>query len=139
MSRWICVAAAAVILLTPAVFAQGKGKGHGRGHQEHAAANPNAAPLDRDVIVNYYRETPGGLPPGLAKRGGLPPGLENQLRRNGTLPPGLAKKMAPLPRALQAQLGSCPPDVRRGIIGGIAVMYNSKTGLVLDSVVIAGR
>ncbi len=35
---------------------------------------------------------PGGVPPGLAKRGGLPPG---QARKAGGLPPGLAKKFGP--------------------------------------------
>jgi hypothetical protein len=137
MNRLICVFAAALLLAAPAVSMQGRGKGKGRGHANEAASK--AAPLDRDVIVNYYRDAPGGLPPGLAKREGLPPGLENHLRRNGTLPPGLAKKIAPMPRALDARLGPCPPDARRGIIGGIAVMYNSRTGLVIDSVVITGR
>lgn len=137
MSRLICIFAAALMIAAPA-FPQGRGKAKGKGHQKQEEA-AKAAPLDRDVIVNYYREQPGGLPPGLAKRDGLPPGLDNQLRRNGTLPPGLAKKVAPLPRALEGRLPPCPPDTRRGIIGGIAVMYNSRTGLVIDSVVVAGR
>src|SRR4051812_40149976 len=88
MKRLICAVAALFVVVAPAL-PQGSGNGRGRGHQE--AQSGKGSPLDGGVITSYYRETPGGLPPGLAKRGGLPPGLEKQLRRNGTLPPGLAK------------------------------------------------
>jgi hypothetical protein len=75
----------------------------------------------------------------LAKRGDLPPGLEKQLRRNGHLPPGLEKKLVPFPHAVETRLPPCPPDVHRGFLGGVAVMYNSRTGLVLDAMAIVGR
>ncbi len=79
--------------------------------------------------MDYYRSHPAGLPPG----------LEKQLRRNGRLPPGLAKRMVPFPAELESRLPPCPPDVRRGVSGGLAIMYNSRTGLVLDILALAGQ
>jgi hypothetical protein len=135
--RMTCVLAAVLVVAAPGYSMQGKGKAKGRGHQEESAGRSSKL-LDRGVIETYYRGN-GGLPPGLAKRGGdLPPGLEKQLRKNGTLPPGLAKKIAPLPAAVEARLAPCPPEARRGIVAGVAVMYNSRTGLVIDAVVLAG-
>ena len=116
------------ILLAPAWAKDkpGKGKGH---NKEKAVVFATA---DR----NYLR----GLPPGLAKRDGdLPPGLQKQLRRNGRLPPGLENKLVPFPAYVEARLPPCPPEIRRGLIGGVAVMYNSRTGLVVDFVALAGR
>jgi hypothetical protein len=144
MRRALIVLAAAGIFFVPATAKQGKGhgkgqgqgKGHGTGHEKKAAVA--FASADRSVLTTYYRTN--GLPPGLAKRGGdLPPGLEKQLRRNGRLPPGLEKKMMFFPAEIETRLPPCPPDVHRGFLGGVAVMYNSRTGLVLDAFAIAGR
>lgn len=89
---------------------------------------------DRHAIRHYVAAPPpGGLPPGLAKRGGsLPPGLEKHLRKNGTLPPGLQKKVSPFPPELERRLTPLGPDLRRGFIEGRAVIYNRKTSIVLD-------
>src|SRR5690349_15139619 len=101
-------------------------------HKKHGAE----AVSDRSVIENYYR----GLPPGLAKRNGdLRPGLQKQPRCKGTPPAGLGKKLAPLPARLEAPLPPWPRDVHRGIVGGVAVTYSSRTGLIIDTVVLAGR
>ncbi len=44
----------------------------------------------------HKKEKKGGLPPGLAKRGGdLPPGLQKQIDETGHLPPGLEKRDLP--------------------------------------------
>lgn len=92
---------------------------------------------DREIIGRYVRGIPDqDLPPGLARRGGkLPPGLEKQLRRKGTLPPGLQKRLTPFPVALEQQLPPLAPDLRRVFIEGRAIIFNSKTGLVLDVLV----
>ncbi len=126
-------------LLVPAAQAQGKGKGKGKGHYKDEGGPPVASgvfrPEDRAVITGYYGD-PGNLPPGLAKRNGdLPPGLQKQLRRNGSLPPGLEKRLTPFPPSIESRLPPCPPDVRRGLIGGTAVMWNTRTGVILDAVV----
>lgn len=128
------VLAAAGVLLTPAAAKQGKGQGKGHEKQRTVVA---FAPGERGVVTSYYRSN--GLPPGLAKKSDLPPGLEKQLRRNGRLPPGLEKKLVPFPAAIEARLPPCPPDVHRGFMGGVAVMYNSRTGLVLDAFAVGGR
>jgi hypothetical protein len=112
-----------------------QGKGRGRGHDKDASALV-FRPEDRTAIADYYRGQPGGLPPGLAKRESLPPGLEKQLRRNGKLPPGLEKKLVAFPPQLESRLPACPPEVHRGMIGGIAVMWNSQSGLVVDAAVL---
>jgi hypothetical protein len=135
MRRVLAIFAATALLLTPAFAKHKPGKGKGHGREEIVVF----APADRTVITGYYRSS-GGLPPGLAKRNGdLPPGLEKQLRRNGRLPPGLEKKLVPFPVAIESRLPPCPPDVHRGMLGGVAVMYSSRTGLVIDAVVVAGR
>ena len=38
----------------------------------------------------------------------------------------------------ESRLPPCPPDVRRGLIGGTAVMWNTGTGVILDAVSRAG-
>lgn len=134
MKRLVVVLAALAALLAPAGAKQKPGKG--KGHQKEAVVE--FAPEHRGAITGYYRSN--GLPPGLAKRNGdLPPGIEKQLRRNGRLPPGLEKKLVAFPPEVEMRLPPCPPDVRRGLIGGIAVMYSSRTGLILDAMAIAGR
>ena len=129
MIRSLTLAAVSLLILVPAPAKDKPGKHNNK----HAAESLTS---ERDVIANYYR----GLPPGLAKRNGdLPPGLQKQLRRNGALPPGLDKRLAPFPPQLEAQLPPCPPEVRRGIVGGVAITYSSRTGLIIDTVVLAGR
>lgn len=92
---------------------------------------------DQEAIRRYYVEHPGSLPPGLAKRGGdLPPGLSKQLARKGHLPPGLEKKLAPFPMALEHQLAPLKPGLVRGVIEGRAVIYNPKTSVFFDVLVI---
>lgn len=98
----------------------------------HATA-PVFGPRDRDTIGRYYRDRYSNLPPGLAKRGGnLPPGLQRQLERNGTLPPGLQKRLDPFPPELSGQLPPLPPGYTRGVIGGSAVILNTRTGAIVD-------
>ena len=133
MIRRLWAFALLLLALVPLHADQGKGRGRGRDKDEGAVV---FRPEDRTAITNYYRAQPSGLPPGLAKRESLPPGLEKQLRRNGRLPPGLQQKLVAFPPELETRLARCPPDVHRGMIGGIAVMWSSQTGLVLDAAVL---
>jgi len=107
----------------------GRDKGHEREH--HEAAVRSFRPGDRAAIAEYYRSRRHGAP--------LPPGLERQLRRNGTLPPGLAKRFVPFPPELDRRLPPCPVGMRRGLIGGVAVMWNPRTGLIVDATALFGR
>ncbi len=79
----------AALALTPAL-AKDKGWKHGR--HGNGAYMGGFAPgaFGNPAFFNGY----GGLPPGLAKRGGnLPPGLQKHLMERGQLPPGLQKKL----------------------------------------------
>jgi hypothetical protein len=89
---------------------------------------------DREMVVNYYREHPRGLPPGLAKRESLPPGLQRQLRVNGHLPPGLQARVVWFPRDLDERLGPVPYGYRRCWIGGNVMVVNPKTFAILEIV-----
>jgi hypothetical protein len=139
MTRRVAYVCLAGLLLSAPAFSgkpdHAKGKGHGRQKDGW-----EFLPADRAWIAAYYRANPGQLPPGLARRNGdLPPGLEKQLRRNGRLPPGLDKRIAPFPPAIESRLPPCPPEVRRGIVAGMALMFDSRSGLVLDAFALVRR
>ena len=122
------------LLMMAMLGAQGKGNGNGKGHSKGEA--PAASTIDdtRRIVTEYSRALPqSNLPPGLAKRGGsLPPGLEKQLRRNGTLPPGLAKRVQPFPPELERRLPPLASDLQRGFVEGRAVIFNTKTQVIVD-------
>ena len=61
----------------------------------------------------------------------LPPGLAKKYARTGQLPPGWQKKMEPIPVVVERQLSPLPLGHRRGVIDGVAVIYNSG-GLIID-------
>jgi hypothetical protein len=121
----------------------GKGKGKGKGNRQSAKNSEEIGiqvtgnifrESDRKLIVNHFRNNQEALPPGLAKRDGdLPPGLEKQLKRNGHLPPGLEKKLNPFPVELERNLPPLKEGLRRGIIGGMAVILDKKTSIILDT------
>ena len=74
-------------------------------------------PHDVRLIREYYAPHYRRLPPGLAKK----------YDRTGQLPPGWQKKLRPLPAAVERQLIVLPPEYRRGIIDGYAVVYDPRT------------
>jgi hypothetical protein len=97
-------------------------------------AEPVFSVHDREIIRDYYAESTGNLPPGLAKRHGrLPPGLERQLRKNGTLPPGLQKRVEPFPDELSRQLAPLPSGFSRVILAGRALILD-RNNTILDIV-----
>lgn len=66
----------------------------------------------------------------------LPPGLQKKDARTGQLPPGWRKKMEPFPVALQRDLVVLPSGYQRGVIDGHAVIYNSRTQVIVDLAVL---
>jgi hypothetical protein len=124
------------LLMIATLGAQGKGKGQGKGQDKGASPVRSGDTFsgDRRVVTEYFRALPpSNLPPGLAKRGGsLPPGLEKQLQRNGTLPPGLAKRVEPFPPELERRLPPLAPELRRGLVEGRVVIFNTRTSVILD-------
>jgi hypothetical protein len=47
--------------------------------------------------------------------------------------------MEPLPVVVERQLVVLPPDYRRGVIDGYAVVYNPRTQVIVDIVAVFGR
>jgi hypothetical protein len=103
-----------------------------RGRESERGSDIIFSSRERTLISNWFRNSQGNLPPGLAKRDRLPPGLEKQLRERGTLPPGLQKRLSPLPDDLERQLPRLPGGYRRGVIGGNVILMNDKTSVIAD-------
>jgi hypothetical protein len=101
---------------------------HGKKHEKHHQDNDELADgcyfRHRDIVVitDYY--APRYKP--------LPPGLQKKLYRTGHLPPGWERKLEPFPVVIERQLVPLPPEYRRGIIDGYAVVYSPKTQVIVD-------
>ena len=66
----------------------------------------------------------------------LPPGLRKKVARGGELPPGWQKRYEPFPVALERRLPPLAPEHRRGVFDGHAVIYNSRTNVIVDVAVL---
>jgi hypothetical protein len=105
------------------------------GLNEAEAINQVFSSHQRSLLTNYYRNERG-----LARRNlQPPPAAGKHLRRNRTLPSGLETRLVPFPARIELLLPPCPPDVRRGFIGAVAVMYSPESGLILDAFSAASR
>src|SRR5919197_3385549 len=105
-----------------------EGEKHGKHarHDDHDDDRCYLESRDVRVITEYYAPRYRALPPGLAKK----------YARTGHLPPGWERKMEPLPVAVERRLVVLPPDYRRGVIDGYAVVYNPRTQVIVDIVAI---
>jgi hypothetical protein len=83
---------------------------------------------DVEVLGTYYAPQVRSLPPGLAKK----------YARTGKLPPGWEKKLQPIPVVVEQRLAPVPVGYRRGYVDGFAVVYNPRTGLMIDVVALFG-
>jgi len=132
-----------VLIASVFVIASAAGDGKGKGGKSGTAPRAGTqisvgvfADRDRDVICGFYASPAGGLPPGLAKRGGnLPPGQQKQLLRKGQMPPGLEKRFVPFPLELERQLSPLRSGLRRGIIDGRAVIVDERVSTIIDVMV----
>jgi hypothetical protein len=66
----------------------------------------------------------------------LPPGLQKKVARGGELPPGWRKKFETFPAEVDRRLAPLPAGYGRGVIDGHAVIYNSKTNVIVDVAVL---
>jgi hypothetical protein len=66
----------------------------------------------------------------------LPPGLRKKVARGGQLPPGWRKKFEPFPVGIEQRLHPLPSDYRRGVIDGHAVIYNTRSNVIVDVAVL---
>ena len=68
----------------------------------------------------------------------LPPGLRRKYYRTGQLPPGWQKKIQPFPPELVRVLPPLPPYGEPGYIDGVAVVYDRRTRIILDTIDLIG-
>ena len=113
-----------------------KGKKHAKHERAHGHASDRDAthavidvqfgPVDIRVIRNHYRERYRNLPPGLRKK----------VARGGQLPPGWRKKFESFPATLDSRLRPLPRGYHRGVLDGHAVIYDSKSHVLIDVAVL---
>ena len=72
------------------------------------------------IIGDYYH------------RRDLPPGLQKKFYRTGQLPPGWAKRVCPFPYEVEQRLPPVCGGCARGYVDGYAVVYQPRSGLVID-------
>jgi len=83
-------------------------------------------PADVHIVSAYYAPRYRELPATQRKK----------FFRSSHLPPGWEKKIEPLPASVEHQLIVIPREYRRGIIDGSIVLYEPKSGAILDSVLL---
>lgn len=133
-------AIAAVLLLGGTVVAapdppQGKGKKHAK--QQHTRADRDGGGATVGVHVVFGTGEVAILRDHYRPRyRNLPPGLEKKVARGGQLPPGWQEKLEPLPVAVERRLPPLPDHHRRGVIDGHAVIYDTRTHVILDVAVL---
>lgn len=125
-----CVIAGSVAIAAPS---QGKSRKHAK--QERAGYERDAvrtsvhvvfATSEVTIIRNHYAGQYRNLPPGLRKK----------VARGGQLPPGWQKKFEPFPVALEHRLPVLPPEYRRGVFDGHAVIYDTRSHVIVDVAVL---
>jgi len=136
MKSLICTIVAALLAAGPARAAERRDDGqHGKKASKHARVDGRGNDVavhvvfssgDLRVIREYY--TP--------RYRNLPPGLQKKLARTGQLPPGWQKKMEPFPVVVERDLVVLPAGYRRGVIDGHAVIYDSRTHVIVDVAVL---
>ena len=133
MQRRKLLAELFAVISVPAIcaFAGGQGKGHGKDKKKWKDDEPHG----ENRSSRYFRQEDYG-PIAHYYHGprNLPPGLQKKYERTGTLPPGWQKRMRPFPPDLVRQMPPTPPDCEFGYIDGVAVVYNRKTRIILDSI-----
>jgi hypothetical protein len=118
-----------------AVAAPPQGKSHKHAKQERARYEREAARTSIHVVfasseVTIIRNHYAG------HYKNLPPGLQKKVARGGQLPPGWQKKFEPFPVVLERRLPVLPPEYRRGVFDGQAVIYNTRSHVIVDVAVL---
>jgi hypothetical protein len=137
MQRVTCVVMVVFLVVGGAsagVASQGKDKKHGKPERASRVADADTqvavtitfGSADVRVIRRHYEP----------RYRNLPPGLQKKVARGGELPPGWKKKLEPFPVELERELPVLPNGYRRGVIDGHAVIYDSRTNVVIDVAVL---
>jgi hypothetical protein len=118
----------------------GKGKGKGKNDKENEQGDNHGGDHDSR---HFRREDYSAVQRYYTGPRALPPGLRKQYYRTGKLPPGWQKKIQRFPPELVRVLPPPPPNCDQGYIDGVAVVYDRRTRIILDSIdlisAIAGR
>jgi hypothetical protein len=135
MKRVICLTVGAVLVFAASIVAadppHGKGNKHAqqrakkdKGNERDAGVAVHVAFVSGDVTILRNHYSP--------RYRNLPPGLQKKIARGGHLPPGWQKKFEPFPVAIERRLPPLPIGYRRGLFDGHAVIYDSRTNLIVD-------
>ena len=109
---------------------QGRGKGKNKNNGENQQGDEQGGDHDSRY---FRREDYDAVQRLYTGPRDLPPGLRKKYYRTGTLPPGWQKKIRPFPPELVRVLPPPPPDCERGYIDGVAVVYDRRTRIIVDS------
>ena len=110
---------------------------HGRRDRHYDRERGERVPVRGEVHVVFSRGDVGVLREYYAPRyRSLPPGLQKKLARTGHLPPGWERRVEPFPVIVERRLVVLPPDYRRGVIDGNAVIYAPRSGIIIDATVL---
>jgi hypothetical protein len=137
--RSILGGALVVLLVNGTIVQAAPGQGRGKKHAKQASASEHDGRSDANVSVHVVFGSGDVriLRDHYAPRyRDLPPGLQKKVARGRALPPGWQKKFEPFPVVVERQLPPLPHGYRRGVIDGHAVIYNSRTNLVVDLAVL---
>jgi Ni/Co efflux regulator RcnB len=134
MKRLLFALALIVASTTPLAAGQkshghgNKSKQNGQGEDERTrvAVSVHFSTGEQRVIREYYEP----------RYKSLPPGLQKKLARGGQLPPGWQKKMQPFPVEVERRLEPLPGGYSRGVIDGHAVIYNTRSHVLIDVAVL---
>src|SRR4029078_4032248 len=131
----ICAAAVACFLAPLPALAHGHQNDNDQGTRRSVAVERSAVRGDVHVFFTsgdvrvlreYYEPRYRHLPPGLRKK----------YARTGQLPPGWARRIETLPVVVERPVVVLPPEYRRGVIDGNAVIYSPQRGVFIDATVV---
>ena len=134
MRRMFWMTLAGVLLgSTVATTAPKQGKGHKKAQDGHATHATTADRPDSHVNVHVVF---GSGDVTLIREHYAHMIKPEHVIASGALPPGWRKKFEPFPVALERRLVVLPSPYRRGVIDGHAVIYNSRSNVVVDVAVL---
>ena len=138
MKRLMCIALAALLIQTTAAAAPHKDKDKNKGQgKKEAVSSANSTDTRVAVHVTFSSADVLIIREHYAPRyRNLPPGLRKKVARGGALPPGWQKKYEPFPESLERRLVRLPPEYRRGVFDGHAVIYDRRSNVVIDVAVL---
>ena len=130
------VSVACLMLLASSTMLAAQGKSHKNKNDKQTSTNADTA-TRVDVHVAFGSADVVILRDHYAPRyRNLPPGLQKKVARGGELPPGWKKKFEPFPVAVEGRLPPLPAGYGRGVIDAHAVIYNTRTNVIVDVAVL---